>query len=72
MLSGPTQAYFTRGMRQFGVFLPTVSAGIGLKLRFGKESMKASPIYPTHFAKGSVMDVTLAGQWTTSFNRFKF
>ena len=69
LLSGPTLAYYARGLRQFGVFLPTISAGIGLRLRFGTDTSTFAPLYPTKFVEGSAMDVTLAGMyyyWTAS------
>ena len=66
MLSGPSGAYFARTMRQFGVFLPTISAGIGLRLKFGKDTMTATPLYPTKFIQGEKEDVILAGNKFTS------
>ena len=63
VLAGPNAAYFARAMRQFGVFLPTVSAGIGLNLRIGKDTMTAAPLYPTNFVEDPITDLTLAGMF---------
>ena len=70
MLSGPSRAYFARSMRQFGVFLPTISAGIGLRLKYGKDTMSARPIYPTRFVPGKKEQVTLAGKNCNKFSSY--
>ncbi|KAL4219815.1 hypothetical protein ACF0H5_020227 [Mactra antiquata] len=59
---GTTVAGYTRAMRQFGVFLPELSAGIGFGLKFGKsDSVHLEFIYPNKFVEGDRLDVTLAG-----------
>ena len=67
MVSGPSLAYFARAMRQFGVFLPTVSAGIGLGLKYGKDRMSARPLYPTRLVQGKKEEVILAGDYSSEF-----
>lgn len=59
--NGPNVALYVRAMRQFGVFLPELSAGIGFKLNIGKEGMTNGFLYPNKFIEGSQIDTTLAG-----------
>ncbi|XP_045193828.2 linear primary-alkylsulfatase-like [Mercenaria mercenaria] len=59
--NGPNVAHYVRAMRQFGVFLPELSAGIGFKLNIGKEGMTTGFLYPNKFIDGEELDISLAG-----------
>ncbi|XP_060557213.1 linear primary-alkylsulfatase-like [Ruditapes philippinarum] len=59
--NGPNIAHYVRAMRQFGVFLPEVSAGIGFKLNIGKEGMTSGFLYPNKFVDGEELDIKMAG-----------
>jgi hypothetical protein len=63
--NGPNIAHYIRAMRQFGVFLPEVSAGIGFKLNIGKEGMTSGFLYPNKFVDGEELDIKMAGRALT-------
>ena len=57
--TGP--AIYRGAMRQFGNFVPVVSAGIGPALNFDNNEQSTGVLLPTHYLTGDRMDVTING-----------
>ena len=58
-LSYTGAALYRGAMRQFGVFVPVINAGIGPRLRLQED--RSGLVMPTHYLRGDRMDVTISG-----------